>query len=361
MNILFDGTVFEIPFTGVAKSALCLYKKYLELNKATDFTGFIKDKPFSTLPKGIELIKLQKYFYERLYSKNTINRIIKKIKPDVIHFPWSGNIPCKFKRVITVMTLHDVLPLEIPNYFYSARKEKEYINKVQKDIDRADLIFTDSNYSKQQIKKNFKVKNNIIVNYLASPLHTINESDCKKPDFEYFIYVGGYAARKGLDSLVKAFISLHKNGKSKTKLLFTGIPKPLNSDFNALMEKGKKIGIIEERGYVVDEELAFLLSNSIGLLYLSKHEGFGLPPLEAMSLGCPVVTTKFSSIPEICGNSAIYVDPDNINEITQAMEKLEKNMDLRSEFKEKGLVQASLFSWEKTANNYKKYLSEYTK
>lgn len=350
MKILFDATVFEIPFTGVAKSTLYLYENCLKINPSIEFNGFIKEKAYSHLPDNIRLHKLNKKWFEKIYSKNTINRMIDTYNPSIIHFPWSGNIPSKFKNIKTVMTLHDVLPLEIPNYLGSYSQKLKYIRKVQRDIDKSDVIFTVSNYSKNQILKNFKVKNNIIVNYSAATIPSIQGKSFRNLDYQYFIYVGGYSSRKGLDSLIKAFFMLCNKKRTKSKLLFTGVPGPISKDFDRLILEGKRIGIIEEKGYVSDQELAELLTNAIGLVYLSKYEGFGLPPLEAMSTGCPVVTTKYSSIPEICGDAAMYVNPDNITEVAEIMELLEKDVQLRNECKAKGINQSLLFSWEKTAN-----------
>ncbi|MHB9056561.1 MAG: glycosyltransferase family 4 protein [Paludibacteraceae bacterium] len=349
MNILFDATVFEIPFTGVAKSTLLLYENCYEIDPHLFLNGFIKNETFSELPNIINLHKLQKNLFSGLYSKKSISQVVKKLKPDVIHFPWHGNIPCKFNDAMTVMTLHDVLPLEIPNYLGNSKQKKLYINKIQKDIDRCDVVFTDSFYSKKQIKKIFHVVGKIIVNYLAPTLSKCKSNTFKKPDFQYFIYVGGYAPRKGLDSLVKAFFSLYENKKTKCKLLFIGNPGPISRDFQILMEKGKKLGIVEERGYISDDELSFLLSNAVALLYLSKYEGFGLPPLDAMNVACPVITTNYSSIPEICGDAVIYVEPDDIEAVAKKMLLLENSNDLRDELRDKGLIQASSFSWGKTA------------
>lgn len=350
MKILFDATVFEIPFTGIAKSTLYLYENCLKINHSIDFNGFIKEKTYSQLPDNVKLHKLNKKYFEKIYSKNTINRIIDTYKPNIIHFPWCGNIPSKFKNIKTVMTLHDVLPLEIPNFFGNRSQKNKYLRKVQSDIDKSDVIFTDSNYSKYQITKNFKVKNKIVVNYFAATIPSNQDKSFRSLDYQYFIYVGGYSSRKGLDSLIKAFFMLYDEKRTKSKLLFTGIPSPISKDFDRLIIEGKRLGIIEEKGYVSDQELAELLTNAVGLVYLSKYEGFGLPPLEAMSAGCPVITTKYSSIPEICGDAAMYVDPDNITEVAKIMELLEKDTQLRNECKVKGISQSLLFSWEKTAN-----------
>lgn len=352
MNILFDATVFEIPFTGVAKSTLYLYENCLKINPAIEFNGFIKERVYSQLPDNLRIHKLENHYFEKAYSKSTINRLINAYKPSILHFPWSGNIPSKFNNVKIIMTLHDVLPLEIPNYFGNPSQKKIYMRKVQSDIDKSDVIFTDSNYSKHQITKNFKVKSNIVVNYHSATIPFIQDKSLRSLDYQYFIYNGGYAARKGLDSLIKAFFLLYNEKRTNSKLLFTGIPGGISKDFDRLMIEGKRLGIIEEKGYVNDQDLAELLTNAIGLVYLSKYEGFGLPPLEAMSAGCPVITTKYSSIPEICGDAALYVDPDNIAEVAEIMELLEKDAQLRSECIVKGISQSLLFSWDKTANTF---------
>ncbi len=358
MKILFDATVFEIPFTGVAKSTLCLYEYCIKMDPNLDVCGFIRNKTYSKLPDNIKLHKLNKKVFEKTYSQSTIYRILDTYKPDILHFPWNGNIPLKFKGGMTVMTLHDVLPLEIPYYFVSTNQKTNYLKSLQQDIDNCDVIFTDSMYSKRQIENNFRVRSEIIVNYWAPTLSKNQSFIQKKPEFQYFIYVGGYASRKGLDSLIKAFFSLYESKKTKCKLLFTGTPLFISNDFKELIEKGKKLGIIEERGYLSDDELIFLISNSVALIYLSKHEGFGLPPLEAMNLGCPVITTRYSSIPEVCGDSAIYVEPNDIDEVATKMLLLENSADIREEFRCKGLLQASSFSWEKTAETFLNHISK---
>jgi glycosyltransferase involved in cell wall biosynthesis len=358
MNILFDATVLEIPFTGIAKSTLLLYQKCYELNSNIIINGFLKKQPFSDLPENIKIHRLRDYFYRNLYSKNSISRTINRFNPDIIHFPWNGNIPSVFKNTKTVMTLHDVLPLEIPNYFGNDTNKQLYITKTQNDLERCDIVFTDSFYSKKQIENNFHIKNEIKVNYLAPTMSQRMDMTFKKPDFEYFVYVGGYDQRKGLDALIKAYFRLYESNKTSCKLIFTGKPGPISADFQRLIEKGRTLGIIEERGYVSDNELSHLISNSVCLLYLSKYEGFGLPPLDAMNLGCPVITTKYSSIPEICGDAALYVEPDNIEEVCEKMSLLEDKKDLRNVLKQKGILQASSFTWEKTARLFLDTISQ---
>ena len=118
------------------------------------------------------------------------------------------------------------------------------------------------------------------------------------------------------------------------------------------MKRCKSLNLVEELGYVTDSMLVSLYKGAQGLIYLSKYEGFGLPPLEAMSLGCPVITTKFTSIPEVCGNAAIYVEPENIEETAASMKNLWCNEILKNKLKPECIKQANNFSWEKTAKKF---------
>jgi glycosyltransferase involved in cell wall biosynthesis len=123
-----------------------------------------------------------------------------------------------------------------------------------------------------------------------------------------------------------------------------------------LIKEATQLGIIEEKGYVTDDMLIALIKNSIALVYPSKYEGFGLPPLEAMSLGCPIITSRQTSLPEICGAAAYYIDPDNEYEFAKAIIELENNADLRNRLSELGLNQSKRYSWYSSAKLFFKHI-----
>jgi alpha-1,3-rhamnosyl/mannosyltransferase len=168
----------------------------------------------------------------------------------------------------------------------------------------------------------------------------------------YFIYMGGYHPRKNIHKLVKIFIDLHEKKALSAKLILTGNIHYYSPELKRVIDRGRDLGIVRELGYVSDIELKKLVSGAIALAYPSKYEGFGLPPLEAMALGCPVITTRGTSIPEICEDAVYYIDPDNEGEFADGLIALDSDDPLRERLKAKGFLQAAKFSWERTAKAF---------
>jgi glycosyltransferase involved in cell wall biosynthesis len=249
------------------------------------------------------------------------------------------------------------LPLSIPHYFSSNSEKEKYKKSLQKSIDRADLIITNSNYSKQQIISNFDL--DVEPEVIYHGIELLNESTINECNFRYFLYVGGYDPRKGIEKMLKIFLKLHDKKELESKLVLTGAQHYFSDSFKNLVLKGVNKGIIIEKGYVSESELFSLYSNAIALVYPSKYEGFGLPPLEAMSVGCPVITTKCTSIPEVCGDAAYYINVDDEIDFSNALIELENNQQLRNELINKGKAQASQFSWTSTAKLFLGKLREF--
>jgi len=350
VNILFDATVFEHPHTGIAKSTLCLYKACHGINSDIKFTGVFQKELFGRLPDFIGLKKF-KTFFRKNWKMKAFSGMAERLRPEVIHFPCNGDIPARYDNALVVMTLNDVLPLEMEGF--SPEERSAYRMKVQQDIDRADVLVTISEYSKKQILKNFKCKKEPVViscaNTVMSPVKEINY---KKED--YFIYVGGYSSRKGIDDIVEAFLYLQGEQKLKDKLVFVGVKQRFSTKgnkFNRLAEEAVGKGILDEKGYVSEETLGDLIGNAKGLIYPSRYEGFGLPVLEAMHRGCPVVTTRYTSLSEICADAAIYVEHGNMRQIADAVLKLQDE-NTRKELIDKGIARDARYSWEKSASDF---------
>lgn len=360
MKIMFDASVMQYPATGVAKTLFCLYNSSLSLMPSLKVSALHRQPLMYSLPSNIQSVQLGTYIPGRYWRGLGIPISILYHQPDIIHFPWNGNVPRLFSNTIVVTTIHDVLPLIIPNYFHSELDEKAYRDRIQNDIDRTHLLITDSEFSKQEIMKNFIVKAEPLVLYHGPTIQLdrqfINLKQKKVDD--YFLYVGGYDQRKGIESLLKVFISLHKKKLLSSKLILTGTKHYFSTGFKQLIDEGHSLKILEEMGYVSDTVLSGLLSNAKALVYPSKYEGFGLPPLEAMALGCPVITTRYTSIPEICGDAAYYIEPDNEENFAEGLIALEDDSELRSRLTIKGKKQATKFSWDISA---KKFLEEITK
>jgi glycosyltransferase involved in cell wall biosynthesis len=273
-----------------------------------------------------------------------------RAKPAFVHFPWNGYVPRLLRGTKIIVTLHDVLPLLIPDYFPSKKAEKAYRDRVQADIDRSDLLLTVSKFSKREILRNFSVQAEPTVIYYAPTIQTSGSQDSFSKSYQnYFLYVGGYDKRKGIESLLEVFITLHEQQSLQSKLLLVGKSFYYSKEFKKLIDEGFRINAVEERGYVPDSVLAHLYANAKALVYPSKFEGFGMPPLEAMASGCPVITTKCTAIPEICGDAVYYADPDEEEALAHSLMDVENSNELRNKLARRGLEQASKFSWDETA------------
>ena len=181
-----------------------------------------------------------------------------KSKPDFIHFPWNGNIPNFLTNTKVISTVHDILPLEIPGYFTRNKDKDIYLKKMQETLNKSDLVVTVSEYSKNQIIKNFNVKEDPIVIYHGPTLDFEPTKLREIRNKSYFVYVGGYDPRKGFDLLLNTFIKSFEENKIKNKLVLTGSKNYFSVEFKMLIDKGIKYGIVEEKGYVSDLELANL-------------------------------------------------------------------------------------------------------
>lgn len=351
--VMVDATVMQIPATGVAKSTLRLYEACLRLHPELRVASIHRRRLQCTLPAQMKSLRRGTFLPSGVWRSVFLPWYLTLKRPVAVHFPWNGNVPSCISNTKVITTLHDVLPLVIPNHFPSAHAEELYRKKVQDDIDRTDLLITISEYSKAEIVKNFRVNREPVVIPHGPTLtsHAVTGKPAAAPG-DYFIYVGGYDPRKGIESLLRVFVSLHRQGRVRSTLVLTGSRNYYSSELQHTIAEGVAMGVVEERGYISDQELGSLLRGAKALVYPSKFEGFGLPPLEAMSLGCPVIAVQATSIPEVCGDAACYVDPDDDRSFSEALVAMETSDEIRQEFTNRGLKNCARFSWEASAEAF---------
>ena len=349
MKILFDASIFELPATGIGKTTLQLYQSCINQKNSLEIFGLHQNKLSVNLSSRIHSIQLGKNFSSAFWRSFILPYYIKRNESEFIHFPWNGDVSPFLNKKSVITSIHDVLPLIIPEYFDSPQKKEKYRKQKQKDINRSGLIVTVSNYSKKEIMDNFDVDTEILVLHHGPTIQPTQEK-LNNEKSDYFLYVGGYDKRKGLDNLLKRFIILRNEKKISSKLVIVGEKNYYSPQFKKLVDEGVNKGYLEEKGYISDKLLAQLYSNAIAMVYPSKYEGFGLPPLEAMNLGCPVITTKFTSIPEICGNAAYYIENDQ--DLDESLIKFENDPNTRKKFISLGKKQSAKFSWEDSARSF---------
>ena len=170
------------------------------------------------------------------------------------------------------------------------------------------------------------------------------------PDEPYFLYLGGIDQRKGTEYLLDALAVLRDKNLPHTLALAGRIEG--DKQYPLLLAQIKKLGLkdkVKFLGFVADSDLPALFSGCLGFVFPSLYEGFGLPPLEAMACGAPVVAANASAVPEVVGDAGLLVEPASAQALAQAMEGLARNPELALDLREKGYKRAELFSWEKAA------------
>ena len=293
-----------------------------------------------------------------------------KSKPDITHF-FDFYVPpgVRGKRVATV---HDMSYKVYPETV--RLKTKLMLNlSLKRSCKRAHKIITVSEFSKQEIIRYMNINADKIVvapNGLAhdifKPQTDIQKTEAVKQRYniqgEYFLYLGTLEPRKNIERLVEAYSALKKETSNVPLLVMAGRKGWL---YDSIFKKVKELKLEQSiifTGYAEDEDTPLLLSGATAFVFPSLYEGFGLPPLEAMACGTPVLTSNCSSLPEVVGDAAILVDPYSVAEITQGMKNLMTDENLRTELSQKGMERAKLFTWDNTAdiiyNVYKELLGQ---
>lgn len=280
---------------------------------------------------------------------------VKRWKADVWFQPYGF---CSLtSHVPQVLMIHDLAFKHYPQYI-SWYQRLYYRWFTPAFIRKAKKLVTVSDFSKNDIRKTYRVTENKITVIPGAartgfvPLDW-EEKQAVKDGYadgrEYFLFVGGIHPRKNLLNLLKAFSHFKKWQHSNMKLLVAG---RMAWQYDELLEKMKTYKYREDvvlLGYLPEAQLQRVLAAAYALVYPSWFEGFGLPILEAMQAGVPVVCSNTSSMPEVAGDAALLVDPANHDAIGKEMLALYRSEGIRNAFIEKGLQRAQSFNWDRTA------------
>ena len=324
------------------------------------------------LPKNIDKTKADIFFtsgrhgefYERFY----VPKLLEKNDIDLYHIPQNG-IGFPFDSSInTIVTIHDLIPYIMPETV-----GKGYLKRFLKDmpyiISQTAGILTVSEYSKRDILRFFPEfpEEKIFVTPLAADTNfkPMDKNLCKryiKDTFKitdpYILYIGGFSKRKNVKELILSFSRARKSFKKDYKLLIAGSLRDEGISLkNFTLSEGLEDSVIFT-GFIEDRFLPILYNAAEAFVYPSLYEGFGLPPLEAMSCKTPVITSNLTSIPEVTSDAAILINPYNIDELSSALVTLLNNDNLKETLSQKGYKRSHNFTWhntaEKTFNAYKK-------
>jgi glycosyltransferase involved in cell wall biosynthesis len=278
-----------------------------------------------------------------------------KYPVDVLHVQY---IAPPFYRGKLLLIIHDIAFYHFPGNFSQATRAKMN-TLVPYFARRADRIITDSLFSKQDISEHYKVvPEKITVIYAAADerFKTLDDIDEGRIvlknygiDGPFILSVGRLDRRKNLERLIQAFGIFRLNCKYNYKLVIVGRKEEVEVPIKSIVQKSNYVNDIIVTGLIPDRDLPKYYGLSEMFIYPSLYEGFGLPILEAMACGCPVVTSNITSMPEIAGNAAVLVDPYSPESIAVAMQLIASDQRKRQELVELGFKRSAQFSWDQTA------------
>jgi len=297
---------------------------------------------------------------------------------DIVFFP---NIifGAVSKNIKVIATIHDLSFERYPEYFSWKRRFWHIFINSKKICRRADKIIAISDSTASDISSLYEIgkeKINIIPSAIADNFHIINRNDKKLLEvkekynlpFKFILYLGTIEPRKNILGIIRAYNKLQSSAETsvetglkpvstvacndeiaKYKLVIAGSSGWLGEEFFEEIERSKFKEKIILPGFIEDCDKPFMYNLSSLFIYPSFFEGFGFPPLEAMSCGVPIIASNNSSLPEICGNAAILIDPHKPEEICEAMKQILSDKALREKLVQKGMEKSKEFNWKKTA------------
>ncbi len=358
-NIVIDAREYS---TSSGRYVEKLIKYLQEIDKVNKYYILLKPEDFKTwqpINKNFKKVycNIKEFtFREQLKFK----KIIKRLKPDLVHFTFTQQ-PALFKGK-KITTIHDLTTIRFINpdknktvFKFKQNVYKRLIKKVSID---SLILITPSKFVKQDLI-NFTSVNSEKIEVIHEAAEKIKEKP-KKINFlenkKFLMYIGRPTPHKNLEKLIKSYKQIKKI-KPEVNLVLAG-----KQDANYLRIKdfvnNNDIEDVFFTGFVGEEELRWLYENCLAYVFPSLSEGFGLPGLEAMVHGAPVISSNATCLPEIYGDGAIYFNPEDVNDMTKKILSVIDDEELRLKQIKLGQLQAKKYSWAKTAQQTLKIYNE---
>jgi glycosyltransferase involved in cell wall biosynthesis len=297
--------------------------------------------------------KHHKFFEEYYIPENIKNKAI-----DIYHVPQNGIGLSSSKNCIYISTIHDLIPYVMPETVGRGYLRK-FISTMPKIIESSDMIITVSEFSKKDIVRIFDVDpDRIKVTSLAAdscfrPIEKDTAKEFIKEKYnienDFILYLGGFSPRKNVKSILVAFSRMSREIRDDLRIVIIGPSKDEHYYLSGLCEDLNIKDKVIFTGYVQYTDLPYFYNASNAFVYPSLYEGFGLPPLEAMSCRVPVITSNVSSIPEVVKDGAILINPFDAEDLKSALENVIEDDALSNAIADKGYSISKNFTWDKTA------------
>jgi glycosyltransferase involved in cell wall biosynthesis len=350
------AVVFSKP-TGISNYARNLFLYLKKLNPTLLTTQKYSEFSCHLIPDNLTPDRGTKGHFDRLvWTQFHLPQIYKKLQSNLLFSPVPEApiyTDCRF-----IVMVHDLIPLRFPKRFSPLTPYFRYY--IPQVLDRAEHIICNSVATAKDIADFYGIASTkitpILLAYDANHFRKLNmPSNDEQPP--YFLYLGRHDPYKNLHRLIDAFAKIPDRD---CQLWLAGPPdKRYTPKLQAQVEElglGDRVKFLD---YVSYKQLPSLLNRALALVFPSLWEGFGLPVLEAMACGIPVITSNLSSLPEVAGDAALLIDPYNVEEIAAAMASVAEDSGLRSRLSTLSLERASQFSWAKTGRATVEVLQRY--
>ena len=290
--------------------------------------------------------------------------IIRRTECDLVHIPhllWAPHsLPCPY-----VLTVHDLLEHMYRIRNRSGVRRALHFHLTRRVLQRAARIFAVSNFTKKDVEALFQIpghKIEVVHNAIDERFRLGHATEADRQfiaeryqvNYPFLLYAGRISPHKNVGRIIEAFSALKtelaKEGKfSDLKLIIIGDELSRQPELRRTVVRSAVQNDVRFLGFVPIEALRIFYDAAKVFVFPSLYEGFGLPPLEAMAHGTPVVTSNTTSLPEVVGGAAVLVNPENVFEIMRALHRVLVDQTLRDKLKQRGYEQAARFSWENSA------------
>ncbi|MBI5302844.1 MAG: glycosyltransferase family 4 protein [Chloroflexi bacterium] len=351
MKIIFNANFWNQPNTGSGQYLRALFNALQELDTSNEYE-LIEPAAVGGQPSFAE--NLAKVWFEQI----AFPRACQRERADLAHVPYFGS--ALFPGTRTVVTIHDLIPMLLPLYRGSLLV-RAYTQLAALSARRADAIIADSTCSQRDIVRLLRVpESRVRVVYLAADARFRPVADTRAvadkytlPD-QFVLYLGGFDQRKNVRVIIEAFAQLDEFYRAGWRLVLSGVKLGEDSMFfpdprRIAREANLPDDAIQYLGWVNEADKPALYSRAGAFVFPSLYEGFGLPPLEAMACGTPVLASNASSLPEIIGDAGILLEPNDARAWADALRAVLADETRRATMRERGIAHARKFSWRRAA------------
>ncbi len=293
--------------------------------------------------------------YRQIFQQKQIRDVLLLGKMDIYHIP--NTIPLLGRAVPTVVTIHALDELRVKRYGVLRTAYRFLVNFLAAHL--ADRVLTVSENSKRDIVRLLRIpesKVTVVYNGVSEEFRPLDRKECK--DYlaskysirgDFLLAPGGLSRNKNIPRLLAAMRLLKDRGRRESLVLLGDTQNPEFKYVAVSVRLSRLDGTVQLPGFVPREDLPAFYNAASLVVYPTLYEGFGLPVLEAMACGTPVVTSNNSSLPEVAGDAALLVNPRNPEEIAVAVQRLLADEALRTDLSSRGILHARQFTWKKAA------------